>query len=297
MNIFPTAIATALQGAPWRSVDAAPDACFAHPPLVQCASVVTLGIGIAVTDFSNSYVAYVSNEVLLSQLRGRLPGVDIDAVEALRLVEDCALRAAADATCVARTVAGRDQLTLELRSALEISVPCPSKLHVNLVVECLGVESVVDAAAKAAARTTFLRDAVILPLARRCQLGMAVSDALWDSLRSDRPIDAVVRTVADSLPPDAADVSPRGTTADAIAHHIVASRPAPPLAALAAAVDGSPPGRRMSYVEDASEKERKRCLEEQLRATPSASPAAPPGGVARTDDQAAKAKKIRRVFR
>lgn len=274
MNIFPPSIQSAMQSASWIPLN---DNFFA-----KCVSVLTDGVGIICSDLAaSSHVVYLSNTMLLSQLKSALASVDLTAAEALRLVEDCVYGRQAKCSCVVDRSKKTGGISLVLSSALEITASSRmAALTVTLRIDCHSVLDVVDPTQKQTIAAEFLREAVILPLAYSNLVFHNIAEALtFDSPQTSgaNGLNNVVQRVAQAVPLNAVPtMSPMSNVSAAVnqfrsraafaatkAPMLTSSPPADSLSPIAR--DSGKLKRKKSYIEEEEEATRRRHLQAQLR--------------------------------
>ena len=162
MQVFPPDVAAALERAEWNPLKFAENNT-AHPVYVKGACVPSEGCGVVLTDLRRSWTGYLSNEAVALQLSRRLPGVELQVAEALRMVDGAlhhSTESAESTECLAGTVVGAD-VDLEISSKLELAVPGgASSLVLSLVVHAFDVASV-TVGDRTAAHAEFLAQHVI----------------------------------------------------------------------------------------------------------------------------------------
>jgi hypothetical protein len=155
--MFPSSLLHELQKGAWRKVPLTSSATAGTSIICKAACSLTDGIAIVATNISDSFAAHFSAEFLIRQLRHRLPALEIEPIDALRLVQR-AFESERDSSSNVRFERDTGKLTCWVTSVVEVCVSSSrSQIVVKLSFDCLPVSL--------SKHGEFLHDFVITPLA------------------------------------------------------------------------------------------------------------------------------------
>ena len=159
MNLFPSdEFRDQILRAPWYNIDNKAGSSTYH---LKAVCMVSCGCGVVVTNFIDAWVGYLSLQALRSQLQRRMPGISIEPVEALRMVERCVL----EGNGARFSLANQHSAIAEFESALDLGLDNRSvPLRISINVDLFQVSSVGEQSGNTTSE--FIKVVVIEPLFR-----------------------------------------------------------------------------------------------------------------------------------